>query len=88
MKVFSHNHKNDTMLFTANDGVICLLFTQDDGENELHMFDNVSQEMLFELLGEYFETGKYANMFDDLTIPAQDALWNALFRLDERHLEV
>ena len=85
---FTHNHKDDTIL--ERDGKdICFTFfgntfTYDDESTDRMTF-RMSQEELLTALDEYFGSGNkgHADIFDDLTLPAQDALWNALVALEK-----
>ena len=84
---FSHNSKDDTIL--ERDGRdIDFTFFGDTFTYEApdHMTFNMSQEDLFWKLGRYFDSGckDYAEIFDNLTLPAQDALWNALVTLNRK----
>lgn len=87
---FTHNSKDDTILERDGNDIDFTFFgntfTYDD-ENTDRMTFRMSQDELFEQLGEYFDSGYETNadLFDDLTMPAQDALWNALFWLNEHN---
>lgn len=86
---FTHNHKDDTILERDGNEIDFTFFgntfTYDD-ENTDRVTFRMSQDDLFQKLGEYFDSGykDNADIFDDLTLPAQDALWNALFKLNEQ----
>lgn len=84
--VYTHRKHNDTALFRDENGNICLYYN-DDGVIESYTF-GLFQEELFEMLGEYYDDEKHQDIFDELTIHAQDALWNGLYWLNERNLEV
>lgn len=88
MKTFTHNNVNDTTL--ERDGnTITLYFVNDPFtmETEIHEFP-YEQDELFEKLGDYFDHCLYTDIFDELTMPAQDALWNALLWLNQNNEEV
>jgi len=86
---FTHNNRHDTTLERDGDTIIFSfignMFTMEEND---HMEFNVPQDDLFRMLGEYFDSGNKANaeIFDQLTLPGQDALWNALYRLNERNI--
>ena len=88
---FTHNHKDDTILERDGKDIDFTFygctFTYDD-ENTDRMSFRMSQDDLFWMLGEYFDSGnkEHADIFDNLTIPAQDALWNALFYLNQNNI--
>jgi len=85
---FTHNNVNDTTL--ERDGnYIVFTFVNDGFTYDTDTFDfSYSQDELLEMLGDYFDHKENADLFDDLTLPQQDALWNALLYLDKNHLEV
>ena len=82
---FTHNHKDDTIMERDGDtiqfsfyGNMFLLEEHD------HMDFKCTQEELFQMLSDYFDAGQHADLFDQLTLPGQDALWNALLWLRDR----
>ena len=85
---FTHNHKEDTILERDGSDIDFTFFgntfTYDDENTDRKSF-RIPQDDLFWKLGEYFDSGykDNADLFDDLTLPAQDALWNALYYLNE-----
>lgn len=88
---FTHNHKDDTILERDGRDIDFTFFgdtfTYDDESTDRMTF-RMSQEDLLEALEAYFTSGNkdHADLFDDLTLPAQDALWNALVTLEKKHL--
>lgn len=90
---FTHNHKNDTILERDGNDLDFTFFgntfTYDD-ENTDRITFRMPQDELFWMLGAYFDSGykENADIFDDLTIPAQDALWNALLYLNEHNIKL
>lgn len=88
---FTHNHKDDTIL--ERDGkdldftFFSDTFTYDDESTDRMSF-RIPQAELFDMLGEYFDSGEHSEIFEDLTLPAQDALWNALCWLDRNDIEL
>lgn len=86
---FTHNHKDDTIL--ERDGAdidftfFGNTFTYDD-ENTDRMSFRMTQDELLKKLEDYFEAGQNADIFDNLTIPAQDALWNALVLMERKKI--
>ena len=88
MRTFTHNNPNDTTL-ERDGGVITMTFVNDPFTMDSDVLDfRMTQAELFEKLTAYFEAGQNQDIFDELTIPQQDALWNALLWLDQRNLEV
>ena len=89
MRTFTHNNKDDTILDRDGDRVLFTFigntFTMEEQD---HMEFSVPQDDLFEMLGDYFDAGKHADIFDELTIPGQDALWDALFWMNERNIKL
>ncbi len=88
---FTHNHRCDTIL--ERDGAdidftfFGNTFTYDD-ENTDRMTFRMTQDELLKKLEDYFEAGQNGDIFDYLTIPAQDALWNALVWMAERNISI
>ena len=88
MRTFTHNFKDDTTLERDGDNII-FTFVNDGFTYMSDVYDfHYTQDELFEMLGEYFDEGKHKDVFDWLTLPAMDALWNALLWLNQRNLEV
>lgn len=78
---FTHNNPNDTMLERDGD-VITFSFVIDPFTMETDDFEfRMTQEELMDRLRKYFDAGENRDLFDDLTLPEQDALWNALYTL-------
>ena len=87
---FTHNNKDDTILERDGDSIDFTFFGDTftfSDESTDRMSFRMPQSELFWKLGRYFDSGnkEYAEIFDDLTLPAQDALWNALVTLDKKH---
>ena len=86
---FSHNNPNDTTIErdgnTLEFSFIGNMFTME--ENDRIEF-TIPQDDLFWMLGEYFDSGnnEHAEIFDELTLPGQDALWNALLYLNQNNI--
>ena len=89
MRTFTHNHKDDTLLERDGNTIRFTFwsdtFTYEDPDT---MELSVSQDELFRMLADYFEAGRHADLFDQLTLPGQDALWNALLWMDQRHVQL
>ena len=83
---FTHNNKDDTTLIGFDDH-IRFIFEGDNGEIETEVF-NMKQDELFWKLGNYFDCKEEFEQVDDLTLPAQDALWNALLWLNQNNCEL
>lgn len=87
---FTHNHKDDTILERDGNEIDFTFFgntfTYDDESTDRMTFRMPQEDLLWKL-GQYFDSGckDYAEIFDDLTLPAQDALWNALVTLNNRN---
>jgi len=85
---FTHNNKDDTILERDGDAIEFTFFdntfTYEDPD---HMEFRMPQNLILWTLGRYFDSkGKeYAEVFDYLSLPAQDALWNALVTLERKH---
>ena len=84
--VFTHNNKNDTQLEVI-DGNVRFVFVGDNGEVETEVFE-MEQDELFWKLGRFFDLDEAFDQVDDLTLPAQDALWNALLWLNQNNCEL
>lgn len=86
---FTHNHKDDTILERDGNTLVFSfigdMFTMEENDR---MEFNQTQEDLLWMLGEYFDSGNkaHADLFDQLTLPGQDALWNALVTLNNKHI--
>lgn len=89
MLTFSHNHKDDTYLERDGDTIryafIGNVFIPEENDQ---MDFQMTQDELFIKLGEYFDNNMHTEIFDNLTIPAQDALWNALYRMNEQNVKL
>ena len=81
---FSHNSKDDTILERDGNDLDFTFwsdtFTYEDPDT---MTFHVAQADLFKMMEEFFDTGDHADLFEGLSLPAQDALWNALLFLDK-----
>ena len=88
---FTHNNVNDTVIERDGNEIDFTFygdtFTYDDPDQ---LTFRMGQDELFEKLGEYFDSGNKSNsdIFDDLTLPAQDALWNALVWLNQNNVSL
>ena len=87
MRTFTHNNPNDTYLERDGNTITFVfigdMFTMEENDR---MEFRMTQEELFRKLTDYFEAGQNADLFDELTCPGQDALWNALLWMHERHI--
>lgn len=81
---FTHNNKDDTIL-ERNGSTIEFTFIGNPFtyEEQDHIEFNCTQEELLFKLERYFNHHENADIFDDLTIHGQDALWNALVTLEK-----
>ena len=88
MRTFTHDHKDDTTL--ERDGnTITMTFVNDPFTMDTDVIDfKYPQDELFDMICDYFDAGQHADIFDELTLNQQDALFNALYWLNERNLEV
>lgn len=85
---FSHNNKDDTILERDGDSIDFTFFGNTftcDDESTDRMTFRMPQEEILSKLADYFDHGAHADIFDNLTLPAQDALWNALVTLERHH---
>jgi len=86
---FTHNSKDDTII--ERDGNT-ILFTFYGNmfllEEQDHMEFKQTQAELLQMLSDYFNAGQNADLFDQLTMPGQDALWNALLFLDKNGISL
>ena len=88
MVAYTHNNTDDTTLYRDEEtNNIGFMFVNDNGSVEHHTFGKYQDE-LFWMLGGYFDFGTYAETFDALTLPAQDALWGVLLRMNQLGEEV
>ena len=84
MMTFTHNYVNDTMIERDGDSItMCFVndpFTLDTDTYEFPY----TQDELWAMIQSYFDADvkNYADIFDELTLPAQDALYNALLMCD------
>lgn len=92
MKIkYTHNYENDTEL-TIEDGKIIFTFTDvgllDDPDYREVATDKLVTDLpastLFEALANYYEHGENEDLFDGLSLPAQDALNNVLLHVLHR----
>ena len=89
MITFTHNNPNDTFLEKDGDTIHYAFYGNMFTLEEQDRMDfQMSQDQLFVMLGEYFDEGKHADLFDNLTLPGQDALWNALYRLNDQNIKL
>jgi len=84
---FTHNKRHDTTLERDGDTLIFSfignMFTMEEND---HMEFKIPQDELFWMLAGYFDAGAHADLFEQLTLNGVDALWNALFWLNERNI--
>ena len=85
---FTHNHKDDT--FLERDGnEIVFIFVNDPFTCDSDTFRfRFAQHELLDMLCAYFDDGSHADIFDDLTLPQQDALNNALVFLEKNNINL
>ena len=83
---FTHYSVNDTTL-NRIDGGYRFTFTRVNGKVETADYRG-SIDTLFRKINDYFELGKHADVFDNLSIPAQDALYNVLWAMAQNNMEV
>ena len=85
---FTHNHKNDTII--ERDGKeIVFIFVNDGFTYDTDSFRfPFAQGHLFHMLADYFIDRKNADVFGDLTIPQQDALWTALVYMNNNEINL
>lgn len=85
---FTHNNANDTVLERDGNEIV-FIFTNDPFTCDSDIFRfRFAQQHLFAMLGEYFLDGKNADVFDDLTLPQQDALWNSLVFMNNNNISL
>lgn len=85
---FTHNSKDDTVLERDGNEIV-FSFINDGFTYDTDTFRfRLQQHELMEKLGDYLDAGKNADIFDDLTLPQQDALWNALLFLDKNNIDL
>ena len=87
MRTFTLNHRDDTILERDGD-TIRFTFYPDTFTYEAPdtMEFNVSQDKLLHMILDYCDAGQHADLFDQLTIPGQDALLNALIWMRDRNV--
>ena len=86
---FTHNHPHDTTLERdGNTLVFSFIVDMFTMEEQDHIEFSIPQDELFQMLGEYFDSGNkaHAEIFDQLTLPGQDALWNVLLHMNKNNI--
>ena len=85
---FTHDTVNDTTIERDGDEIV-FTFVNDGFTYDTDTFRfKMSQNMLFSMIVDYFELGRNADIFDDLTLPQQDALFDALLFMDRKNIEL
>lgn len=85
---FTHNHKDDTVLERDGNEIV-FIFTNDPFTCDSDTFRfRFTQKELLNKIGDYFDCGMNADLFDDLTLPQQDALWNALVFMEKNNIDL
>lgn len=87
MRTFTFRHRDDTII--ERDGrSIRFTFYPDTFTYEAPdtMEFNVTQDELLQMIVDYSESGKHADLFDQLTLLGQDALLNALICMRDRSI--
>lgn len=85
---FTHNSKDDTVLERDGNEIVFSFI------NDVFTYDTdtfrfrFQQHELMEKLGDYLDAGKNADIFDDLTLSQQDALWNALVYMNNNEISL
>lgn len=75
---YSHNEPNDTQILVNGKSIVCSFVTKDHDfpTEKLYFMGSVSE--LFRLSALYFDSDFDAVGFESLSLPAQDAIYNAL----------
>ena len=82
---FTHNNVNDTTLNRVSGG---WRFTFTDSDHTVDVLDYMGDcKELFTKVNNFFERGEDAEVFEQLSIPAQDALYNALWAMAQDGIE-
>lgn len=85
---FTHNNPNDTTLERDGNEIV-FSFVNDKFTYDTDTFTfRFSQQDLFDMLADYFDKGENEDIFDALTLPQQDALWNALVFLNNNNINL
>ena len=85
---FTHNNANDTVL--ERDGSeLVFTFINDAFTYDTDVFRlRFTQRELLDKLCDYFDNGSNADIFDAMTLPQQDALWNALVFMEKNNINL
>lgn len=82
---FTHNNVNDTTLDRYG---TCWRFTFTDSDHTVDVLDYMGPcKQLFTDINDFMERGENAEIFEQLSIPAQDALYNALWAMAQDGIE-
>ena len=85
---FTHNHKDDTVIERDGNEIV-FIFTNDPFTCDSDIFRfRFTQHELFTKICDYFDAGQNADIFDDLTFPQQDSLFNALLFMDKNNINL
>lgn len=85
---FTHNHKDDTVIERDGNEIV-FTFTNDPFTCDSDIFRfRFTQSELFDKICDYFDAGQNADLFDDLTFPQQDSLFNALLFMDKNNINL
>lgn len=85
---FTHNHTDDTTLERDGNELV-FTFINDPFTYDTDIFRfRFTQRELLDKLCDYFDDGSNADLFDDLTLPQQDALNNALVFLEKNQINL
>ena len=88
---FTKYHKDDTTLERDGDVLVFSfigdMFTMEE-QDHLDFYD--TQDRLFWMLGEYYDTERmaYSDIFDELTPLGLEALWSALLWMNQNNIEL
>lgn len=75
---YSHNEPDDTEIFVAGKSIICSFITGDPDYPTEKLYFMGSVQELFKWSDVYFDENFDVVGFESLSIPAQDAIHNAL----------
>lgn len=76
--IFSHNNPGDTVIIIDGRDIYCIFRSEDPDEPEELLTYTGTVFGLFCAASVYFATGEDAVSYEELSLPAQDAICNAL----------
>ena len=74
---YDYNDHHDTVIGISGEHIMCLFYPGDNEPREYFMFTGSVPDLL-RATDKFFDEGVDTIKYEDLSIPAQDAIYNAL----------